>query len=311
MSIRLFWNKLNAEENVAKLQQFLTQYFDTKIEKPDYIGNIQVTHLRLGTKEPLVSILDVADVFEEFYSDELTEQPGSNDQEFEVMCSRLDAFKKFNNNGNFYNPFQSFIRRKQQTSREQKVPSRYPSSSPIELHLLSSKSENSIISKSSSTINTDGTILTMDTSYSKHPLDFQVLIHIDYESDIEISIETELLINYPVASFMSLPVRLIVKDLTFQGDVLVSVTEGEVNFCIYEPEKNITSKEKDFSEFDDLGDETSPLKGLLIESEIGDGQKQVLKNVDKIAHFVKHHLHKILRETCTFPKCLTIRRTTT
>ena len=149
----------------------------------------------------------------------------------------------------------------------------------------------------------------MNASFSKHPLDFQVLLHIDYESDIEISIETELLINYPVASFMSLPVRLTVKDLIFQGDVLVSVTEEEVNFCIYEPEKNGTIKERDFGELDDPGDEISPLKSILIESEIGDGQKQVLKNVDKIAHFVKHHFHKILRENCTFPKCLTIRRT--
>ena len=92
MSIRLFWNKLSDEENVVKLQQFLNHYFDTKIEKPDYIGNIRVTQLRLGTKEPIISILEIADVFEEFYFDELAEEHhGSNEQEFELMRGRLEC----------------------------------------------------------------------------------------------------------------------------------------------------------------------------------------------------------------------------
>jgi hypothetical protein len=49
MSVKLFWDKLTDEGTILKLQQFLSNYFEKDLEKPDNLGKLQITRLKLGS----------------------------------------------------------------------------------------------------------------------------------------------------------------------------------------------------------------------------------------------------------------------
>ena len=62
----------------------------------------------------------------------------------------------------------------------------------------------------------------------------QLHLHVNWQSNIRISIQTSLLINYPSPMFMSLPIRLSITGLVFNGELAVAY-EGRrkrVHLCI-------------------------------------------------------------------------------
>jgi distribution and morphology protein 12 len=66
-----------------------------------------------------------------------------------------------------------------------------------------------------------------------HP-NLQLHLHINWHSNLRISLQTSLLINYPSPMFMSLPIRLSVTGLVFNGEVVVAY-QGErkrIHICI-------------------------------------------------------------------------------
>jgi distribution and morphology protein 12 len=66
-----------------------------------------------------------------------------------------------------------------------------------------------------------------------HP-NLQLHLHVNWHSNLRISLQTSLLINYPSPMFMSLPIRLSITGLVFNGELAVAY-EGErkrVHLCI-------------------------------------------------------------------------------
>ncbi len=66
-----------------------------------------------------------------------------------------------------------------------------------------------------------------------HP-NLQLHLHINWPSDLRITLTTSLLINYPSPMFMSLPIKLSVTGLVFNGEVAIAY-EGErkrIHLCI-------------------------------------------------------------------------------
>lgn len=66
-----------------------------------------------------------------------------------------------------------------------------------------------------------------------HP-NLQVHLHVNWHSNLRISLQTSLLINYPSPMFMALPIRLAITGLVFNGELAVAY-EGErkrVHLCI-------------------------------------------------------------------------------
>ncbi|CAJ0640052.1 13298_t:CDS:2 [Entrophospora sp. SA101] len=99
------------------------------------------------------------------------------------------------------------------------------------------------------------------------------------------TITTELFMNYPSMRFMSLPIRLNVTGFEFSATAVVAFFKNRVNFCFLESKNP----------------EESPLKDVHIESEIGDKEKQVLKNVGKLEKFIVNQLRKLIEEDFVFP----------
>ncbi|KAI8339671.1 hypothetical protein BC941DRAFT_421137 [Chlamydoabsidia padenii] len=92
MSFDIDWNKLD-DELAGYVQQFLNRHFQT-INKPAFIGDINVTSFDWGTTAPTIEIVDITDPLPEFYEPEDAEDDIDHN---DVVASPI---KKTPNNSN-------------------------------------------------------------------------------------------------------------------------------------------------------------------------------------------------------------------
>ncbi|TFK72757.1 hypothetical protein BDN72DRAFT_835849 [Pluteus cervinus] len=166
----------------------------------------------------------------------------------------------------------------------------------------------------------------------------QMHFHINWHSDLRITLTTSLLINYPSTMFMSLPIKLSVTGLLFTGEVVVAY-EGErkrVHLCILDeldpygpagerPKRDSLTGGTTPPELDDEhhanghgnlsggGRPAKPLPvghrllpSIYIESEIGQADKHVLKNVGRVEKFIQDVIRKTVEEELVFPNFHTL-----
>lgn len=160
---------------------------------------------------------------------------------------------------------------------------------------------------------------------NNHP-NLQLHLHINWNSNLRITLTTSLLINYPSPMFMSLPIKLSVTGLLFDGEVAVAY-EGQrrrVHLCVlddldpYGPAGDRVKRESSSSTPPDLDDDVPSrpskplpvgqrlLPSILIESEIGQADKHVLKNVTRVERFIADVIRKTVEEELVFPNFHTL-----
>ena len=215
--------------------------------------------------------------------------------------------------------------------------------------------------------NQDPDTVASSNAQPEHP-NLQIHLHISWESNLRLTLSTSLLINYPSPMFMTLPIKLSVTGLVFDGQLAVAY-QGEkrrVHLCILDeldryapsaPHRNRDSKDKSnlnspivtFQGRDDLApspaSSTPPplnphsravplshqssedsigireeaerkekprpigerlLPNIYIESEIGQTDKHVLKNVTRVERFIQDVIRKSVVEEMVFPNFHTL-----
>lgn len=150
----------------------------------------------------------------------------------------------------------------------------------------------------------------------RRPEDFQVLCHAKYAGDVRMSLTAEILLDYPMPSFVGLPLKLNVTGITFDGVAVIAYIRKRVHFCFLSAEDAdalLGSEESQGSRNPSedgrprSGGDQKRQGGLLqeirVDSEIGrkeDG-KQVLKNVGKVERFVLAQVRRIFEEELVYP----------
>ncbi|KAL2824157.1 mitochondrial distribution and morphology protein 12 [Aspergillus cavernicola] len=157
----------------------------------------------------------------------------------------------------------------------------------------------------------------------RRPEDVQVLCHAKYAGDIRLSLTAEILLDYPMPSFVGLPLKLNVTGVTFDGVAVIAYIRKRVHFCFLSPEDaealvgsdpEPTHNHQESSSGTSGSGNPDPkqkncglLQEIRVESEIGrkeDG-KQVLKNVGKVERFVLAQVRRIFEEELVFPSFYT------
>ncbi|MCJ1388498.1 Mitochondrial distribution and morphology protein 12 [Xylographa bjoerkii] len=150
------------------------------------------------------------------------------------------------------------------------------------------------------------------------PMDLQVVLRITYSGDVRLSLTAEILLDYPMPSFVGIPLKLNITGLSFDGVALIAYLRKRAHFCFLgqEDAEILIGAESTVLASDDHGKgpdiprvERHPEKlgGLLreirVESEIGqkEGGKQVLKNVGKVEKFVLDQVRRIFEEEFVYP----------
>ena len=159
--------------------------------------------------------------------------------------------------------------------------------------------------------------------------DMQAVFRIKYSGDIKLMLTAEILLDYPMPSFVGIPVKLNITGLSFDGVGVVAYIRKRVHFCFLSPDDALTAIGDDDDDDNDepegsngaeegvKSNTTTPknkkaskggrMGGLLqeikVESEIGqrEGMKQSLKNVGKVERFVLEQVRRIFEEEFVYP----------
>ncbi|KAJ8114078.1 hypothetical protein OPT61_g3957 [Boeremia exigua] len=143
----------------------------------------------------------------------------------------------------------------------------------------------------------------------KSPEDLQVVTHVQYSGDIKMSLTAEILLDYPMPSFVGIPLKLNITGLTFDGVAILAYIKKRAHFCFLSPDDADALVGREILQAESQGQGSQRLKigGLLenikVESEIG-GQgsgKQVLKNVGKVESFVLEQVRRIFEDEFVYP----------
>jgi distribution and morphology protein 12 len=144
------------------------------------------------------------------------------------------------------------------------------------------------------------------------------MFHVKYAGDIKLSLTAEILLDYPMPSFVGLPLKLNITGLTFDGVAVIAYIRRRVHFCFLSPEDANAWVGGDESGSGEMrsrssGDMVVPasprrkppslLREIRVESEIGrkENGKQVLKNVGKVEKFVLEQVRRIFDEEFVYP----------
>ncbi|KAF6801148.1 hypothetical protein CSOJ01_11967 [Colletotrichum sojae] len=136
------------------------------------------------------------------------------------------------------------------------------------------------------------------------PEDLQAVFRIRYAGDVQLRLTAEILLDYPMPSFVGIPVQLSVTGLTFDGVGVMAHIRKRIHFCFLSPEDAITAVGADDAGPSEPGKRFGGLlQEIRVESEIGqrDGGKQSLKNVGKVERFVLEQVRRIFENEFVYP----------
>ncbi|KXX83288.1 Mitochondrial distribution and morphology protein 12 [Madurella mycetomatis] len=155
--------------------------------------------------------------------------------------------------------------------------------------------------------------------------DMQAVFRIRYAGDVKLLLTADILLDYPMPSFVGIPVRLSITGLTFDGVGVLAKIRKRVHFCFLSPEDAIAAVGDDNDDGGGAQEEgrragtgaqqgqqhrkggSTKLGGLLqeirVESEIGEREsgRQSLKNVGKVERFVLEQVRRIFEDEFVYP----------
>ena len=148
--------------------------------------------------------------------------------------------------------------------------------------------------------------------------DIQVVLRVKYSGDVHMTLTAEILLDYPMQSFVGIPFTLSITGLTFDGVAVLAYIRKRAHFCFLSPEDAhalVGADEEHAAETygpaaagrSDKQQAEDSLGGLLreikVESEIGrkENGKQALKNVSKVEKFVLEQVRRIFEDEFVFP----------
>lgn len=145
--------------------------------------------------------------------------------------------------------------------------------------------------------------------------DVQAVFRIQYSGDIRLNLTAEILLDYPMPSFVGIPLKLNITGLTFDGVGVLAHIRKRVHFCFLSPEDALTAVGPDPEEDTEASKSSSSsaskhkprfgglLQEIKVDSEIGEREsgKQSLKNVGKVEKFVLEQVRRIFEEEFVYP----------
>jgi len=247
------------------------------IARPSFIGPITITSFDFGTVAPIIDLVDVRDVYPEFLDDEPVDDAGGALQPVEDTHRHLPQHVGQGRESLGMGPVAGVSEQP------------WHELSPTQAPQLPSQPWPSL----------------------------QLHLRLTHQSDLRLTMTTSLIINYPSPSFLSLPIKLHLTSICFNGEIVLAYEaetgKNRLHFCLLD---DLDPTQRPSSSGESLAppppaEKPAPvgsrvLPQLVIESEIGDADKHALKNVSRVERFIQDALRKLLEEELVFPNFQTI-----
>jgi distribution and morphology protein 12 len=133
--------------------------------------------------------------------------------------------------------------------------------------------------------------------------DLQTVFRVRYSGDVKLSLTAEILLDYPMPSFVGIPVKLNITGLSFDGVAVLAYIRKRAHFCFLSPEDAYAAIEPEEHDHPSRMRMGGLLHEIKVESEIGQREngKQVLKNVGKVEKFVLEQVRRIFEDEFVYP----------
>ncbi|KAM0791896.1 hypothetical protein ACM66B_004151 [Microbotryomycetes sp. NB124-2] len=331
MSVDLDWHALDAKltQNVIT---FLENAFTTA-SRPNFVGDVRVTSFSFGDTEPEVELLDVRDVFHEFVEADVEGEDAIDDSNASaarrqypapqppprVQSSCYDEVSPVHDDDDWASVATSRRQRLNFNTNQLLAP---PSSALFSPGLNQQRSFG--LSPAHTSVHDAGSPLYdhtppsslgplhrqhFDTNHSHvdRPLpsysspSLQLHMRVSYSGNLTLGLATSLLINYPSPRFMSLPLQMSVTSIAFSGTFILAF-EGDrsrIHVSVLDPLNGMQG-------LGSANPGTRLLSGAKVESEVGQADKHVLRNVGKVEKFVLDVMRRSLESELVFPNFQTI-----
>ena len=140
------------------------------------------------------------------------------------------------------------------------------------------------------------------------PNDIQIVLRVSYDGNVRMSLTAEILLDYPMPSFVGIPLKLNVTGISFDGVALLAYLKKRAHFCFLgQQDAEILVGAENALDGPAKQNSSDKIGGLLreikVETEIGqkEGGKQVLKNVGKVEKFVLEQVRRIFEDEFVYP----------
>ncbi|RLV92485.1 Mitochondrial distribution and morphology protein 12 [Spathaspora sp. JA1] len=331
MSFDINWENLTSDNSLNEIiQDFLHQQFQ-KIELPSFISNLKVSEFNLGDIPPEIIIRHISDPFEEFYEEDKEE----DEEHQEHVTERNEGDDEEEDDDDE----EEEDTRLQSTSLSATPPflRSHDSFHPSYNNIIGLGPPSGTGSDTPTTILNPNLRAPPKFSFKRKPPpqnkgenDLQMIMEINYKGNVYINLLVNLLVNYPAKNFITLPIKLHITDLTIHAisvlayvkknvywSFLCDVTElsnpqdyfvnqlGGGNLQRTDSNRsNLGSNFVDYytnSESNLNKERIDIIKKIKIESEIGEIEQNVLRNVGKVEKFLAEKIRNILREEMAWP----------
>ncbi|KAG8878224.1 Mitochondrial distribution and morphology protein 12 [Tulasnella sp. 331] len=335
-TVDLDWSALDESLSSTLLELLNKQLVSAT--RPNFIGPISVNSFQFGTQPPEVELVDVRDIVADFLEDDEEDERTGGDINKEGDGVHIHDTGRLSAGGEHENQFDWSQRPSGMQDPEIHGPGSLPPRSPRPWGSPDIRTSSSFAPGGRPL---DEEVLGQDKDADKgltplddphlpasqapttqpHP-DLQLHFHITHHSNLRVTLSTSLLINYPSPAFMSLPVKLSIVGIVFSAEVLVAYegSRRRVHLCVLDDQDPMgLSRTRSFASTDVEPELPVPpssakplpaglriLPNIVIESEIGQADKHVLKNVSKVERFVQDSIRKVLEDELVYPNFLTV-----
>lgn len=341
MSFDINWDKLVSDNAVNEtVKEFLDQQFNS-ISLPSFIDNLSVTNFSLGNIPPEITIRHVGDPFDEFYHEENSEDEekkgtpampsGFSDDEESEDEHMETTLHEAANRERLQNivPITGFDNTSRKSLDILKHFHNYNMNNVgLGNHLYGSQGNDSetptnIFSHNLYSFHQSSA---PRNETKKSESDLQLILEIDYHGDISLELTVNLLVNYPSSSFITLPIKLRITDLVVHSLAAVAYLEKSV-FVSFLCDVNDTSSDYftssnvsghttegsgntstsalggNLTDYANTGnhERIDVIRNIKIESEIGELENNILRNVGKVEKFLVEQLRAIIRDEIAWP----------
>ncbi|KAF9818639.1 hypothetical protein IEO21_02619 [Rhodonia placenta] len=309
MSIDLEWNGLDSSLASSLIDALNRQLSSTS--RPSFIGPIEVTSFDFGSVSPDIELVDLRDIYRDFLEDD--EDAEDVEKEAVKETQWTDEEDDF-----------EWISRK--AVRGKGLPQDVPAYHLLPPHMRYGRGVPMDMFASTPSLRPTRDIVSVTFPLrvrngsrpphqphgqepNPHP-NLQLHLHITWNSNLRLTLTTSLLINYPSPMFMSLPIKLSVTGLLFNGEVVVAY-EGERRRVHFETPPEADEDMPAAAAGTARAGKPLPigqrlLPSIYIESEIGQADKHVLKNVTRVERFIQDVIRKTIEEELVFPNFHTL-----
>lgn len=337
MSFDFNWENITSDEKISSnIKEFLNEQFSS-IELPSFIDELVVTDFSLGNIPPEVTIRFVGNPFEEFY----LENGDDFEEKREVYYgdSRLsDSDSSFSEDEGGHTTINDIVNHNDRIRPEGKndeesggmaldIVSQFHNYNMNNLGLgpRERKTPTTFFTRDAYRLRSASTSDKKEKKKSDN--DIQFVLEVDYHGDIMLELSVNLLVHYPSTKFISLPIKLKVTDLEVHSLAVIAYVQGRVfisllcdlsdsasDYFTSSNLENLTSKMKSRGSPSTFGGGTlvdyaasgnaeriDVIRGVKIDTEIGEVENNILRNVGKIEKFLIEQLRNIIREELCWP----------